>query len=173
MEPGSALSWVSMILGFLSPIVVIVVSTRSDRSRKLREAEQRAKEVETENDKKERKRQDEEMLKMITDVKTEVGEIRGELSDLRKQVERMQEVDRGVQQDLRTLKLSTGRANQYSRELAKVIQVLASGLRDNHLDGTLTKALIDFQNFESSQLDQLVTDIPLSSANDQHPHNAV
>lgn len=46
---------------------------------------------------------------------------------------------------------------QYTHELAQLVMVLAEGLRDQHLDGNITKAVAKYRKFEEDALGAMVT----------------
>lgn len=46
---------------------------------------------------------------------------------------------------------------QYTSELAQLVTVLAEGLRDQHLDGNITRAVEKYRTFESETLKSMVT----------------
>lgn len=46
---------------------------------------------------------------------------------------------------------------QYTHELAQLVMVLAEGLRDQHLDGNITRAVEKYRKFEADALGSFVT----------------
>lgn len=46
---------------------------------------------------------------------------------------------------------------KYTHELAQLIMVLAEGIRDQHLDGNITKAVAKYRKFESDVLGSFIT----------------
>lgn len=46
---------------------------------------------------------------------------------------------------------------QYTHELAQLVTTLSEGLRDNHLDGNITRAVERYRAFESKAMESFVT----------------
>ena len=57
---------------------------------------------------------------------------------------------------------------QYTHELAQLVMVLAEGLRDQHLDGNITRAVEKYRKFEADALGSIVTgEFPLMNHHDK------
>ena len=58
---------------------------------------------------------------------------------------------------IRSLNRSTRLNGQYVHELAQLVMVLSEGMRDQHLDGNITRAINDYRKFEADALNSLLT----------------
>lgn len=150
----NALDWVTTVLGFLGPILVVVVSARMEQNRK---ADARVKELENEK----RAKEDKELKDTIDEIKNEVKKINSRVNDLDHIMKDLQTFDQETQDDLRTLSRTHQLTSTYIHQLAQLVTVLAEGMRDQHLDGNVTQAINEYRNFEHTTLTNLMSTSPI------------
>ena len=132
---------IGVIVNAITTIVVAVIgffrarsAKRSARDKKLQE-ELAAKKKQEEDEK--------------------FNQLRKSVDDLAKLVEKL---DRSVNMHNREInrlsKLSKVEID-YTKSISNVINALAEGLRDNNIDGNVTRALESYRKFESSQLETM------------------
>jgi len=148
------LDWVTAILGFLGPILVVIVSARMERNRK---ADARVKELENEK----RAKEDKELKDAIQEIKDEVKKINSRVNDLDKVMTELQTFDQDTKDDLHNLARTHQLSSTYIHQLAQLVTVLAEGMRDQHLDGNVTQAINEYRNFEHTTLTKLMSTSPV------------
>ena len=155
---GGLLQWASLILGFVSPIVLLVITAKTDR---------RAKKEEFEREQAKSANQEERdwIKNQIQEIRNELKEQREhqdntnlrmteEISKLQKVIGDMQECDEDVKADLRVLSAYMKDNVQNVTELSRVVITLAEGMRDRHLDGNITAVVASYRAFQEKQLAQ-------------------
>lgn len=163
MNASDILEWVKTLLTFLGPIAVVVVTARMERNRK---ADAKVKALEDE--KRERKEQDlKDKLESIHDeidaTNKRIDQLNARIDKTDQLLREMQEFDKATKEDMRILTISHRVNSSYVHELAHLVEVLAEGMRDQHLDGNITKAIAEYRNFEQSTLARLMSSPNASS----------
>lgn len=69
----------------------------------------------------------------------------------------MRELARAMNENFQTLSAMNRLNGQYTHELAQLVMVLAEGLRDQHLNGNITRAVEKYRKFEADALGSVVT----------------
>lgn len=132
---------IGVIVNAITTIVVAVIGVFSARSAK-RSA-------------REKKLQEELAAKKKQEEDEKFNQLRKSVDDLAKLVEKL---DRSVNMHNREInrlsKLSKVEID-YTKSISNVINALAEGLRDNNIDGNVTRALESYRKFESSQLETM------------------
>ena len=132
---------IGVIVNAITTIVVAVIGVFSARSAK-RSA-------------REKKLQEELAAKKKQEEEEKFNQLRKSVDDLAKLVEKL---DRSVNMHNREInrlsKLSKVEID-YTKSISNVINALAEGLRDNNIDGNVTRALESYRKFESSQLETM------------------
>lgn len=82
-------------------------------------------------------------------------------------IDRINEVSEGAEEtkksldslarDLAQLEKLSRLNGQYTHELAQLVTTLSEGLRDNHLDGNITRAVERYREFESQAMGSFVS----------------
>ena len=72
-------------------------------------------------------------------------------------IEELQKHNDEQDEAIATLSQATRMNGQYVHELAQLVMVLSEGMRDQHLDGNITKAINRYRKFESDTLNQFLT----------------
>ena len=144
------LSVVTVIGGIITPIIVAVIGVRSEvatrNSKKAAKLEKKEKELEQQ-----------ELKTQLENISTSITNTNNNLLDLKRQIDTLTEHD-GLQDDMiEALTKSTRISGQYVHELAQLVMTLSEGMRDQHLDGNITKAISKYRKFESDTLNQFLT----------------
>lgn len=74
-----------------------------------------------------------------------------------KQLEDTNALVRSFQGELSSIIAANNLNGQCTGELAQLVMVLAEGLRDQHLDGNITRAIDKYRKFESEKLKDIMT----------------
>ena len=74
-----------------------------------------------------------------------------------KQLEDTNSLVRSFQGELSSIIAANNLNGQCTGELAQLVMVLAEGLRDQHLDGNITRAIDKYRKFESEKLKDIMT----------------
>lgn len=62
--------------------------------------------------------------------------------------------------NVRSIAAITQLNGRCTSELAQLLMVVAEGLRDQHLDGNITKAVEKYRDFESKEISKLMSGVP-------------
>ena len=132
---------ISVIVNAITTIVVAVIGSFSARSAK-RSA-------------REKKLQEELAAKKKQDEDEKFERLRKAVDDLAKAVERLEESVNSHNREINRLSKLSKVEIDYTKSISNVINALAEGLRDNNIDGNVTRALESYRKFESSQLETM------------------
>ena len=132
---------ISVIVNAITTIVVAVIGVFSARSAK-RPA-------------REKKLQEELAAKKKQDEDEKFERLRKAVDDLAKAVERLEESVNSHNREINRLSKLSKVEIDYTKSISNVINALAEGLRDNNIDGNVTRALESYRKFESSQLETM------------------
>ena len=132
---------ISVIVNAITTIVVAVIGFFSARSAK-RSA-------------REKKLQEELAAKKKQDEDEKFERPRKAVDDLAKAVERLEESVNSHNREINRLSKLSKVEIDYTKSISNVINALAEGLRDNNIDGNVTRALESYRKFESSQLETM------------------
>jgi len=150
------LEWVKTILNFASPVVVLIVSAKIER-RQRKEADAKKEKAEADS------KRDEEMKKLIQGLTDDIKEIKEKLGDVDSTIQSLQSYDETVKDDMHSMSQSQQINAQYVHELAELVMTLAEGMRDQHLDGNITRAIASLRAFEHDTLTKLTQQMAKSS----------
>ena len=132
---------ISVIVHAISTVVVAVIGFFSARSAK-RSA-------------REKKLQEELAAKKKQEEDEKFERLRKAVDDLAKAVERLEESVNSHNREINRLSKLSKVEIDYTKSISNVINALAEGLRDNNIDGNVTRALESYSKFESSQLETM------------------
>lgn len=132
---------ISVIVNAITTIVVAVIGVFSARSAK-RSA-------------REKKLQEELAAKKKQEEDEKFERLRKAVDDLAKAVERLEESVNSHNREINRLSKLSKVEIDYTKSISNVINALAEGLRDNNIDGNVTRALESYRKFESSQLETM------------------
>ena len=132
---------IGVIVNAITTIVVAVIGFFSARSAK-RSA-------------REKKLQEELAAKKKQEEDEKFERLRKAVDDLAKAVERLEESVNSHNREINRLSKLSKVEIDYTKSISNVINALAEGLRDNNIDGNVTRALESYRKFESSQLETM------------------
>lgn len=145
-----AVQLIQAFLSFLSPILVVIVTIRMERTRK---ADARIKKLEEEK----KNREEQELNDTIRSLQNSIDAVSKQLDDTEKTLASMREYDRIVQSSIEELKTSHKISTEFTQELAQLVTVLAEGMRDQHLDGNITRAISSYREFQEKKLTEYMS----------------
>lgn len=145
-----AVDLIQAFLSFLSPILVVIVTIRMERTRK---ADARIKKLEEEK----KNREEQELNNTIRSLQDSINAVSKQLSETESTLASMREYDRAVQSSIEELKTSHKISTEFTQELAQLVTVLAEGMRDQHLDGNITRAISSYREFQEKKLTEYMS----------------
>lgn len=145
-----AVQLIQAFLSFLSPILVVIVTIRMERTRK---ADARIKKLEEEK----KNREEQELNDTIRSLQNSIDAVSKQLDDTERTLASMREYDRFVQSSIEELKTSHKISTEFTQELAQLVTVLAEGMRDQHLDGNITRAISSYREFQEKKLTEYMS----------------
>lgn len=145
-----AVDLIQAFLSFLSPILVVIVTIRMERTRK---ADARIKKLEEEK----KNREEQELNDTIRSLQNSIDAVSKQLDDTERTLASMREYDRFVQSSIEELKTSHKISTEFTQELAQLVTVLAEGMRDQHLDGNITRAISSYREFQEKKLTEYMS----------------
>jgi len=93
----------------------------------------------------------EQVTQSLKTTQTDIDSLRKDLDQYREDLETLS----GEISHVAALNRLNGR---YTHELAQLVVVIGEGVRDQHLDGNITKAISKYRQFESGVVGSFVTD---------------
>lgn len=141
---------IQAFLSFLSPILVVIVTIRMERTRK---ADARIKKLEEEK----KNREEQELNNTIRSLQNSIDAVSKQLDETERTLASMREYDRIVQSSIEELKTSHKISTEFTQELAQLVTVLAEGMRDQHLDGNITRAISSYREFQEKKLTEYMS----------------
>ena len=145
-----AVELIQAFLSFLSPILVVIVTIRMERTRK---ADARIKKLEEEK----KNREEQELNDTIRSLQNSIDAVSKQLDETENTLASMREYDRFVQSSIEELKTSHKISTEFTQELAQLVTVLAEGMRDQHLDGNITRAISSYREFQEKKLTEYMS----------------
>ena len=145
-----AVQLIQAFLSFLSPILVVIVTIRMERTRK---ADARIKKLEEEK----KNREEQELNNTIKSLQNSIDAVSKQLDETESTLASMREYDRIVQSSIEELKTSHKISTEFTQELAQLVTVLAEGMRDQHLDGNITRAISSYREFQEKKLTEYMS----------------
>ena len=145
-----AVELIQAFLSFLSPILVVIVTIRMERTRK---ADARIKKLEEEK----KNREEQELNDTIRSLQNSIDAVSKQLDETENTLASMREYDRFVQSSIEELKTSHKISTEFTQELVQLVTVLAEGMRDQHLDGNITRAISSYREFQEKKLTEYMS----------------
>lgn len=137
-------------LQVLTPIIVAAIGLRSEWNSKKNEKLKRLEQQEKEQERADLDKKFDELHSQLSQILTDTKEIHTQIASLKTQNELQ---DRAI----KSLGITNRINGQYTHELAQLVTVLAEGMRDQHLDGNITRAIDAYRKFESTTLGSVLT----------------
>lgn len=139
------------IAQFLSPFLLLWVGYVHTRKEKKEEKAEKAVE------KAEDARYD-KLLTAINTVTQSLQESNAEIVALRDDLDQYRTDTETLSKDIAHIAALNRLNGRYTHELAQLVVVIGEGVRDQHLDGNITKAISTYRKFESNVLGSFVAD---------------
>lgn len=146
MDPD-ILEWVKTLLTFVGPILVVIVTARLEHNRKT---DNRVKQLE-----------DEKRATANTELQNTIKSINDRINTLDQTIKLMQESSKETKNEVQSVVRTCNITSKYMHELAELVTILAEGMRDQHLDGNITRAISSYRNFEHDTLAHLMSANPV------------
>lgn len=131
--------FVAGVIGIVGLVINHTIKTGQD-NRKL-EQEKRDAALKTDIDK---------LAKSVQDIRSGVASVEQTVQELKRN-------DQSQDRMIRTIAKTNRMNGQCTYELAQLVMVLSEGMRDQHLDGNITRAIDTYRKFESSTLGGFLT----------------
>lgn len=146
MNADQWITLIGVIGASVTPIMVAVIGIRMEFSRKKAREYDEMKEQQKADQAQSISSSFDTLTKSVSELESAVSEIRTTLDDQ----------ERNISLIARSSQIN----GQYTHNLAQMVMVLAEGVRDQHLDGNITRAIETFHNFESEMLNKILTKYP-------------
>lgn len=136
----------SVVTPLLIAIVGIYAEFNRRKASKLKKLEEESKA---------RKEADEE--KKFDDINASIKEVADDLKEVKREMSILKEQNEIQDKSIRAV-VSTNQINgRCTYELAQLVMTLSEGMRDQHLDGNITRAIDQYRRFESGTLGSFLT----------------
>lgn len=136
----------SVVTPLLIAIVGIYAEFNRRKASKLKKLEEESKA---------RKEADEE--KKFDDINASIKEVADDLKEVKREMGILKEQNEIQDKSIRAV-VSTNQINgRCTYELAQLVMTLSEGMRDQHLDGNITRAIDQYRRFESGTLGSFLT----------------
>ena len=141
-----------MLMQLISPFALLWLTINSNRKDKQRDIE-RKKEQDAADVK------DKQFKEAIEQSKSAVEKAMTEINNLSASIHDNEELNNELRRTIRHIMKMNRLNGQYTHELAQLVIVLAEGVRDQHLDGNITRAITKYRHFESTALGDYITGV--------------
>lgn len=136
----------SVVTPLLIAIVGIYAEFNRRKASKLKKLEEESKA---------RKEADEK--KKFDDINASIKEVADDLKEVKQEMSILKEQNEIQDKSIRAV-VSTNQINgRCTYELAQLVMTLSEGMRDQHLDGNITRAIDQYRRFESGTLGSFLT----------------
>ena len=136
----------SVVTPLLIAIVGIYAEFNRRKANKLKKLEEESKA---------RKEADEK--KKFDDINASIKEVADDLKEVKQEMSILKEQNEIQDKSIRAV-VSTNQINgRCTYELAQLVMTLSEGMRDQHLDGNITRAIDQYRRFESGTLGSFLT----------------
>ena len=140
-----------LIMGWVYTSAIRKRDKREDANKKLEEEKKAAEKKEQEE--KEAKRE-----QLIKDQNDKIDALAQDIASMKVMIEEAHKADLQTDKKINRLAISGDMTSTKVSELATVVMTLAEGLRDQHLDGNITRAVEKYRKYESDTLNRVVHD---------------
>ena len=140
-----------LIMGWISTSAIRKRDQREDANKKLEEEKKAA-------EKKEQEEKEAKHDKLIKDQNAKIDALAQDITSMKTMIEEAHKVDLQTDKKINQLAISGDMTSMKVSELATVVMTLAEGLRDQHLDGNITRAGEKYRKYESDTLNKMVHD---------------
>lgn len=130
------------VVSAVTPFLLLVMGWMYTSATRKRDKREEANKKTADDKEKERKEQIDNQTKKIDNLIVDI-------SELKKDMAQYHQVDLDTIKKINALANAGEMTSTKLSELASVVMVLAEGLRDQHLDGNITKAVEKYRKYES------------------------
>ena len=148
-----------MLVQLISPFAILWLTIKSNRKDKQHDIE-RKKEQDAADAK------DKQFKEAIEQSQSAVEKAMTEINNLSASIHVNEELNNELRRTIRHIMKMNRLNGQYTHELAQLVIVLAEGVRDQHLDGNITRAITKYRHFESTALGDYITGVDHGNDND-------
>lgn len=138
-----------LLIQLATPFAILYLGFRDKKKEKdeakLKQLEREA----AEGKRKELNTMLEDSAKALQEARQQIENLSGNLSNYSKEIV-------ATKKQLSHVAALNKMNGRYTHELAQLMMVLAEGIRDQHLDGNITKAIAKYRKFESDALGSFV-----------------
>lgn len=139
-----------IITGFIGPIIVVWFTAKMNKITKDNAEIKRLEDEKTAREK-------QELNDTIEGLSKKIESLESTLSDSQEVIRNLTGVDRKFDERVAALVEQQKLLGQYVHKLAQLVITVATGMRDQHLDGNITRAVDDYREFEQRTLSSLMT----------------
>lgn len=139
------------VIQFLSPFAILMITLSVERKNKERDRTRNMADQLEDQKRNELKASMQDAADKLDKATAQIND----LSDKLEQYSLQNEELRNTVNHIATLNKLNGR---YTHEVAQLVMVLAEGIRDQHLDGNITRAIAKYRKFEQDALGAFITD---------------
>ena len=140
-----------LIMGWVYTSAIRKRDKREDANKKLEEEKKAA-------EKKEQEEKEEKREQLIKDQNDKIDALAQDIASMKVMIEEAHKADLQTDKKINRLAISGDMTSTKVSELATVVMTLAEGLRDQHLDGNITRAVEKYRKYESDTLTRVVHD---------------
>ena len=150
------------VISCITPFALLImcwVYTSAIRKRDKREdANKKLEEEKKAAEKKEQEEKEEKHEQLIKDQNDKIDALAQDIASMKVMIEEAHKADLQTDKKINRLAISGDMTSTKVSELATVVMTLAEGLRDQHLDGNITRAVEKYRKYESDTLNRVVHD---------------
>lgn len=101
---------------------------------------------------------EQKLLDALAAVTDSVGQANAEIESLRTKLDQYRDDTEELEDSIKHVAALNRLNGRYTHELAQLVVAIGEGVRDQHLDGNITRAITTYRKFESDAIGKLVTD---------------
>lgn len=135
-----------------SPFMLLMVTRKHTKEDK---SEQEAKDVQKEAANAASKQK--ELIDAIGTLTDTLQKNSNDLEKMRQDLQSYRDNTEKLEKNLSHITMLNRMNGRYTHELAQLVMVIGEGIRDQHLDGNITRAIVKYRSFESSVLGDFIT----------------
>lgn len=137
------------LLSVLTPLILGIIGLRAEwsskKAAKLKQLEQQ-----------EREREKTELNEKFDKLNSRLDQILADTGGIHLEIEALKAQNQSQDSAIQTIALTNRINGQYTHELAQLVTILAEGMRDQHLDGNVTRAIDAYRKFEARALGSML-----------------
>lgn len=150
MGEYSIVDFLALLIQLATPFLVLYITIKNTK----REKDADAKKAE---DQKAAEQKDKEFKEAITNAQNAVEEASKRVESLSKSIAENEDLNNELKRTIKHVAQLNQLNGQYTHELAQLVIVMAEGIRDQHLDGNITRAISKYREFESKAIGNYIT----------------